>query len=500
MPLPEIVRHETGYQLLVDGKPTILLGGQVRNSSTSHAEYTDRVFRKAGSLNYNFVIGAVSWSEFEPEEGVFDFHLLEEQLKSARANKLRLALIWFGAFKNATGTYAPSWVRKDSTRFPRAQISVDSNSAIKNSRANPVLSVFSEALCQADTRAFEALMSYLSEHDPNHTVVMVQVENEVGLLGAARDYSPEAEAAWLEHGSDWPTEEAFMAWGFASYCERLAKAGKRIKALPMFVNAWLGPQPGQTKPGDWPSGGPSTNVLEVWKATAPSIDILCPDIYVPESHSFMAIYHREDNPLFIPESRHKAADVAWALGEHHALGYSVFGAEDGRVGNKLSELYGVLIEADSVISQAQRDGRIWAVLPSQGAEKSSRIIGDTTVTAVDAFAALERFVEHAGVDLNLRRPEPASELENLPVAIDSATEFGPFGLVIQESPSEFLLIGQGVNLVFESARQTVEIDYVQEGKFTSNTWVKGRTLNGDERLNQVPLFEIGCARIRVLTL
>ena len=64
------------------------------------------------------------------------------------------------------------------------------------------LSTFAEANLAADARAFTALMAYLRRVDGEHcTVILVQVENEVGMLGSARDHSAEAEAAWQQHAA-----------------------------------------------------------------------------------------------------------------------------------------------------------------------------------------------------------------------------------------------------------------------------------------------------------
>src|SRR5215217_9421495 len=228
----------------------------------------------------------------------------------------------------------------------------------------PVLTVFSPDLLHADRRAFVRLMEHLASADPDHVVVMVQVENEVGLLRDSRDRSPEAEAAWqapvprtlLDHleehcgelrpelaalwarqgnrtagtwsevfGDDWQAEEVFMAWAFASYCGALAAAGKAAKPLPMYANAWLGPQPDQPHAGNYPSGGPVARVIDVWKAAAPSLDLVAPDIYVDDVRPVLRDYDRPDNPVFVPESRFAVGRMFLALGHHRALGFSVFG-------------------------------------------------------------------------------------------------------------------------------------------------------------------------------
>jgi Domain of unknown function (DUF5597)/Beta-galactosidase len=492
--LPLIARHSTGFSFEIDGKETILLGGQIHNSSSSCKESIDSSFAKVASLNYDFVISPISWKQFEPSEGKFDHSLLEYQIRSAQKHGLRLVLIWFGAFKNAKSMYAPDWVRADVQRFPRAL-----NKPGGEPSDAPTLSVFSKNLLDADLAAFSELMKYLKAKDKNHTVLIVQIENEMGLLGSSRDYSEAAVAAWNQRGiaDTWQENEKFMAEAFAKYANALATSGKKIKNLPMYVNAWLGPQHGQTEAGQWPSGGPSSLVLDTWKKFAPEVDILSPDIYELDALPVMAQYSRSDNPLFIPESRHIVGNLFWALGHHKAIGYAMFAAEDGRVGNQMSSAYAILREAKHTIASAQKSGTIRALLMQEPTAEPIVKFGSLTVEPKDTLAGLKRFVEVAGVDLLIKDVKLPSELEDLPVTIESPADTRPSGIVMQLNESEYYLIGKGINLSFSEPGYRIEIDDVEEGRFENDKWIPMRNLNGDERLNFVPLHEIGCAKIRI---
>jgi hypothetical protein len=495
MKTPALIRSGSNFQLEIDGEPTVLLGGQVHNSSTSTVAAIESSFAKVAQLNFNFVIAPISWAQFEASEGGFDFNLVEHIVRVAKLHSLKVALIWFGAFKNARSTYAPSWVRADRARFPRALTAPDAPEA-----KDPTLSVFSEELLQADKRAFAELVGYLDQYDTDHQVVMIQIENEVGLLGASRDHSLQANLAWEQSGKadNWQEHEKFMAERFARYCNELAVAGKARKKLPMFVNAWLGPQPGQDHAGQWPSGGPSALVLDTWKKYAPDIDMLCPDIYVHEAIETMEIYHRDDNPLFIPESRHIVGNLLWALGHHRAIGYGVFGAEDGRIGNQISRVYRLLNGCRRKLALAQFEQRVRAFLVTDDKALTSAKFGELTVTAVDNLALVKRFVEVAGVDLLIKSYEPKSELEDLLVVIDSPGDSRPAALVIQESETSFFLVGRCINLDFSEPGFRVEIDSVENGHFENETWVVDTVLNGDELMNFLPLDEFAWSRIEIL--
>ena len=524
-------------QLLVDGKPYLALGGELHNSSASSPEYMSPIWDKLKAMHVRTVVGTVSWEDSEPTEGRFDFHAVDAQIAEARKRDMRLVLIWFGAFKNASATYAPTWVRDDARRFPRAVANGQAKEVFTYDGAmpKPVLSVFSPELVKADRAAFVALMQHIAEVDPDHRVIMVQVNNEVGLLRDSRDRSALADAAWKQpvpqpllrylaanrnrlkpelltlwgrqgsraagtwaevFGTDWQAEEVFMAWHFGQYTEALASAGKRALALPMYANGWLGPQGGQPEAGMYPSGGPAKRVLDIWRAAAPSLDLLAPDIYVPGAKAAMADYHYGGNPLFVPEAQFRTGDLFWAIGQHAAIGYSVFGIEDGRTDGQLAQAFALLDPMNDIITRAQAEGRIAGILLEDGKPVVVRL-GGYTIT----FRETQNVLTQMLLDVGLQAP-PA------PLPLPSETE-GPssrpipgdgraFGLIICEGEGRFLIMGKGFNADFATGSRLAEFDRVEEGRFDATGWKAGRTINGDERLNIIPMDRIGMVRVRLL--
>jgi beta-galactosidase GanA len=194
--IPRVVRTGRTSHLLVDGKPYLSVGGELHNSSPSSPAYLAPIWDRLERNGVPSVIGSASWQLVEPEEGKFDFTAVDDQIEQARARGMRLILIWFGSYKNADSAYAPTWVRRDEKRFPRAERDPERLLSGRFSIDGPVLSVFGEELLKADARAFAVFMRHLREVDPQHTVIAVQVQNEVGLLGDSRDRSPLAETAW----------------------------------------------------------------------------------------------------------------------------------------------------------------------------------------------------------------------------------------------------------------------------------------------------------------
>lgn len=537
-PVPALRKTRTGWQFVIDERPALLLGGQLHNSSASSPAYMGPVWQRLAAMGIRTVIGTASWAQIEPVEGTFDFTTVDAQIAEARAHGVRLVLIWFGAFKNAASTYAPGWVRANTGRFPRAVVRDGSKVAFTYPGAmpKPVLTVFSPELLDADRRAFVRFMTHLATTDPDHVVVMVQIENEVGLLRDSRDRSAPAEAAWnsavpdalIEYltahgetlrpeladlwarqgrpragtwpevfGADWQADEVFMAWNFASYVGALATAGKAVKPLPAYANAWLGPQPGQPRAGQYPSGGPVSRMLDVWKAAAPDLDLLGPDIYVSDVEPVFANYARPDNPLFVPEAAFRTGNLFSAIGRHGAIGFSVFGIDDARPGSQFGRACALLHSIEDVVTAAQAEGRIAGILLEEPEAEQRFTLGGYDVVARNARALLGQMLLDVGLTAPPPPPPLPSETEGSVVG-PTPGDARPFGLVIAEAPDRFLLVGQGVGIDFSQSTDVVEVDSVEQGHFEAGQWVPGRVLNGDERLFLLPAADLGMVRIRLL--
>lgn len=532
--LPRLERQGMSVRLIVDGAPYLAIGGELHNSTSSDETYLDRACERLQRTGVATVVATVSWTDIEPRESEFDFGPVAHLLTVARRYGQRVVLIWFGAYKNARSTYAPTWVRADDYRFPRAQkpsSEITTPFSYDGSTPKPELTVFSEELRLADTAAYRALVDYLRIEDTDHTVIMLQVENEVGLLGAGRDRSLPAERAWNSavpdevlsvltahpeyrdswlaerarthlgtwaevFGEDNRSDELFMAWGFATYVEQVAASGKEVLPLPTLVNAWLGPQPGQRLAGQYPSGGPTSAMIPIWEAFTPSIDVIAPDIYVEDSESALREYSREGRTLFVPEARFRVADLFHAIGRYNAIGYCVFGAEDGRSGNQYFTASRLIVSLTREIVDAQAAGRIRSVVVS-GSDPETVTIGDYTITIHNTRDLFSRVLVDAGV---------ASPSVPAPLEPESFTGlFGPdpaearaFGAILQTAEDEFLVMGCGLTIDFAHHTDIVELDRVREFRDEAGTWVEGRILNGDEHMRLVPGDSIGASKIRVL--
>ncbi|WP_263383574.1 GH35 family beta-galactosidase [Granulicella arctica] len=514
--LPHIGKNGSSTQLFVDEKPYIMLAGELHNSSASTTEYMAPIWDKLAAMHLNTVISTVSWELIEPEEDKFDFTLVDSQITEAHKRNLHLVLIWFGSWKNGESTYAPLWVKSNHQRFP-LQIKRGSEStnsivmAMSKLQHDPPLSPLGEAAMAADTKAFRALMHHIKVVDEHHTVIMMQVENEIGLLGDSRDRSPAADAAWSKPvpsdllkylisnkttllpellelwgrsgyktegtwvevfgNSEW-ADEVFMAWNYARYINVVIGAGKSELNLPMYVNAWLGPQPGMALPGDWPSGGPVARVMDVWRAGAPQVDLFAPDIYADDFKGVCSRYARSGNPLFIPEARDQAGNLFWALGNNAALGWAVFGVDDLTPEDQISKSYRTLEGMLPELAQAQAANNIAAVLLLEGEMSQVVTLGGYKITVK-----------------KLRTTEPAATAPTLMaggVSYESRAMTGDtrsFGLILNVSPDEFIFVGSNLSPTFtldEVNSASVQIGTIEEGLYTNGKWKPGRRLNGDE--------------------
>lgn len=378
----------------VHDMPYLILGGELGNSSASNMDYFAPLLPKLKQLNLNTVLTPVHWELIEPQEGKFDFNLVDNLITEARKNDLKLILLWFGSWKNSMSCYVPFWVKMNDTKYPRAKS--------KDGKSQEILTPFSDENLKADKKAFSKLMAHLHQFDGDEkTVIMVQVENEIGMIPDARDYSDRAQKAfkeevpkqliqllqtksnevhphlknkWMENGSEisgnWETifgkdlftDELFMAWYFAIYTENVAKAGKEQYDLPMYVNAALNSR--GRKPGAYPSAGPLAHLFDIWKLAAPSIDVCAVDIYDKGFADWVGQYDAKNNPLFVPEIRNEKANAArvfYAIGKHKALGFSPFSIEDCELDDPIGKSYAILHQIAPVIAKTNKENMtgIW---------------------------------------------------------------------------------------------------------------------------------------------
>jgi len=434
-----------GGSLLLHGRPYIILGGELANSSASSAAYMDgrdswKVLREAG---LNTVLAPVYWELIEPEEGHFDFSTVDYLLSSARKEDLHLVLLWFGTWKNSMSCYVPAWMKQSfGKRFTLAR---NSDGGVPE-----IISAFCKNSLKADCKAFAALMRHLKETDGGTgTVLMVQVENEIGFLGDAREHGPEAEKAWKK--SREKDEERFQAAAYARYAGAVAKAGKKEYDIPMFVNAALDSR--GRKAGEYPSGGPLRHLRDIWKAEAPEIDLMCPDIYDPGFPEWIAGYDTEDNALFIPEIRQEKANAArvfYALGRHRAIGFSPFSI-DFRP-DETAEAYHVLAPYLAEIAAAGKEGRLYGALVSKERE--------------DGFTA-------SGVRFTVKHD---GTLSWSPVRNRDWGEGGV--LMIDRGGGEFLFLGTACVVTMEPASGDGRIGILSIDEYDGTERL--RRLNGDE--------------------
>ena len=463
-------RQGTATQLVVHGMPFLILGGELGNSSAACPQDIERIFPKLKKMSLNTVLVPVYWDLTEPVEGQFDFTLTDKALQQARENDLKIVFLWFGAWKNSMSCYAPLWFKENHKKYPRAYT--------QSGKPLEIASAFSEAVYEADHHAFSQWMQHIATVDKEEgTVIMIQIENEIGMLEDARDYSREAnkifnapvpaefmtylqknkkalhpqmlkkwesqgckkQGNWQEvFGADIYTDEIFMAWHYAKYVEGLAQTARSIYNIPLYVNAAMNSR--GRKPGEYPSAGPLAHLIDVWHCGAPSIDILAPDLYDNGFTDWVAQYKLHNNPLFIPEIRltdDNSIRAFYIFGEHDAIGISPFSIEDGSDSPKspLVQSYTQLKELMPLLTKYQGKGLMKGLLFDN--ENKERIIidDDLTVTARHFFT-----------------------LPWDPRATNGSIWPEGGGILLKLSKNEYVVAGSGIVLEFSktSEKQTIE--------------------------------------------
>ena len=489
--VPTIVKSAAGGQLIVNGKPFLILGGELGNSSAGTAAQADSVLPRIAQMHVNTVLMPVAWEQIEPVEGKFDFSIQDHWIDVAREQHLHLMFLWFGSWKNGFSNYVPSWLKQDTKRFPRA-VSADGYEL-------EILSTLGTETLKCDAQAFSVLMRHLREKDRDQqTVLMVQVENEVGYLGRGRDrsaaanrlfaspvppelihklqnarnsFSPELRAHFKSTGTTWPevfgdaADEVFMAWNYARFIQTVAEGGKQAYPLPMYVNCQL-PAPAE-RAGEYPSGGPHPYYLEVYRVTAPALDFYSPDIYWPNFEYWIDRYKFSGNAVFVPEARLESApyNAFYAYGEAGAFGFSPFGIESLQLspnangsGPGINDVYAALSSMSDMLLSAQASGSTRGLVLHSNSPRTAQTV------------ALGDYLFEA----TLSRSWPTKTL---------LTEDGAM-IVVQTNPNEFYIAGSGLSVSFfrdpDTDNKLCGIANIEEVSRSGGEWLTVRRLNGDQ--------------------
>jgi len=486
---PKLVQKDGRYALMVDGKPYLILGGQIHNSSGWPSELP-QVWESMAALHANTVEAPVYWEQLEAQEGRFDFTNVDQIIEGARGHNLRVVMLWFGTWKNGNMHYVPAWVKNDAKRFPHV-IRPDGEPI-------DVLSPLSRNTLEADKKAFVNLARHLQQIDgEQHTVLMIQVENESGNIGSVRDNSPEANklfagavpadllSAAHKSAGTWgqvfggEADETFQLYYQAKYVNEIAAAGKAEFPIVYYINVWIDypaaelPQRQLDSPGvGYPSGGAVQKVVGLWRALAPAIEMIGPDIYADDSPFYretMRAYRRPDNPLWIPETGRSDSFgkfIFYALGEG-AIGFSPFGVDQSGwniLGDESWKAhpnnFALLAPMSREIAQLEFDGKVKTAVEEPG----------LTSTEVD-FGAWQATVAFGFPQPDGRRAPGTKDAHGA-------------ALIAQLGPDEFLVTGVDASISFHLPGKQPwirsQIITAEQGVYDHGTWKPIKLWNGDE--------------------
>lgn len=495
-------RSGAAPRISINGQPFIILGGELGNSAATCEADIEAVFDRAEELHLNTLLVPAYWDLTEPLEGKFDFALTDKVIDTARNHGIKVVFLWFGAWKNSMSCYAPEWVKADTKRFPRARTAAG--------RPLEILSAYSPKVLEADKKAFEAWLRHVDEVDTDNTVLMIQIENEIGMLEDARDHADAANkeyskgvpaelikhltdnkktlhpalyekwskngmkksGSWTEvFGDDSYTDEIFMAWGYANYVEQLARVARAISSRPLYVNAALNSR--GRRPGEYPSAGPLAHLKGIWHAGAPTLDMLSPDIYDTGFKDWVGQYALPDNALFVPEVRRgieNAAQAYYILGHHDALGISPFAIEQATPTGYLPviDAYDTLGELSPLIVKYAGTDKMDGFIVSADEPETVVQYGDTKITLSHYFT-----------------------LPWDPRARDKANWHDQGAILIHLADNEYILAGSGIVAKFEhSDEQSSTATLGEDGFLATGADRGGKQASTGRRIGLATVEEV----------
>ncbi len=543
--LPRLDKSRPAPIMMVDGKPFLILGGELHNSTGSDKAALKNALKEIKSYHLNTVLGYAYWEMIEPVEGQYNFELVDELLKSAREENMKVVLVWFGSWKSTASSYVPEWVKTNPKRFPRYTLA--------DGKTLEMLSAFSEENRNADAKAYVALMQHLKEVDTQHTVIMTQVENEPGCFDNYRDMSPAGqkawqspmpadmvnylkankgklfpalEKAWADNGyktkGTWEevlgkstdqgdykfyTEELFMAYHYSKYLNYIAAEGRKKLDLPTFCNGWL-----YNKRGFYPHGTINPHVLDAYRAGGTALDFYSPNVYTTDYDELFSNYTLGGNTLFIPESMLVPAGALYSIGAFNALGFAPFGIDGERTKSKENAVHLSILTATNktlsnmtgLITSHYNSSKMRGLYINATKKEHKIELGDYQITA---SSSTERggFSLDFGKSLeNVGKPQPASGTEAAPAAP------APFGsvpkgigsaIVIQQGTDEFYVVGYGVKLNFR-LKEGVKFEHlgfvsIDEGDFENEKFIPRKRWNGDEQKASLPDTQLTVLKIKL---
>lgn len=557
---PRLEKAGGAARMLVQNKPFIILGAEIHNSTGSDTAALKKALKQAKALNMNTILAYAYWEFIEPEEGKFNFWLLDQLLNESRKENLKVVLVWFGSWKSTTSAYVPAWVKTNPQRFPRHTLA--------DGKTLEILSPFSDANRDADAKAYTALMQHLKAVDKAQTVILMQTENEPGCFQGYRDYAaaalkawsaevpkevisylnaqkgklfPALEKVWAANGyknqgsweevfgkssaeGEYPhySEELFMAFHYSKYLNHIAAQGRKILDLPTFCNGWL-----YNKRGYYPHGTVNPHVLDMYRAGGSALDFYSPNVYTIDYDKLFSEYKTGGNVLFIPESLLSPAGVLYAIAEYDAIGFAPFGLDGWNRNDEsvkanlklLGEINGALQGMQGLISSKYGSDQMRGAYFALTAHHKTIEMGDYNIAigsstdfrfSIDFGKSLEQVGKQVISFAALSGQDDPAPGPNTPTADKPALPASPFGglpkdmgaaLIIQQAADEFYIVGYSVKLNF-ALKEGIPFHHlgylsIDEGYFKQDQFITSKRWNGDEQKINLPGQQLSVLRVRL---
>jgi hypothetical protein len=480
-PAPVRIARINGVPTLkIDGGPFLLVGAQCDVwRGVRQDEKTAAFFDGYQAMNATAVSVDVPWSKIELAKDRYDFQFLDWFIQQARQRGLKLVVDLFdsnvcgkireGEPAGAGPCYTPAYLLDAPADYQRMVLP----GPWKYNPGGPPMCPNDPRTLDRERRLCVQVAMHLKQTDLDHTVIMLQIDNEFYYnqwLDAPpagteiRCHCQFCEAKWRAGG--WKDSEDFMFHSFASYVRELTDAITAVDPLPLYLNSpW------------WPP-----HVIPIFLDNCPQLALVGVDgVFAPNEPNIFSrsqvgrnLPFASENPTENPKTRINLDVLPY---------YSLIGQQG--IGNLLWECGPPFTVVDDPPARQRYGAALyplrWAQAPIAEARGSDHLLGWYLIRDISTNVTTDVFGNFipaqpaapvvAGTHLFIRegartRQTEAAHWESTLGRLKFSVTDSAAGIIVHTAPQVWVIAVPHGRIAIEGARSF----RIEEGRYEGNQW------------------------------